>query len=102
MNLIKYLYLNYTIKREIKKDEDSLLEKGLKKVRENGLELCFCQNSSCSECKGKEIHLPSYQGKIDLTNLVSIVVDNYPEIAERYLANKEKLSRLIIRSSSKI
>ena len=97
MEFIKRIYLNYLIK----KDENLLLREGLKKAKENGLELCLCQNPSCSKSKGKEIHLPSYQGKIDLTNLAFIVADNYPKIAERYLANKEKLSRLIVRPSSK-
>jgi len=96
MNLIKRYYLNYLIK----KDEDFLLKEGLKKARENGLELCLCQNPLCSENKG-EIHLPSYEGKIDVTNLLSIVADDYSEVTERYLANKEELSRLVPMPSSK-
>lgn len=91
MKIIQKWYLNYLVK----KDKKFLLEQGLKKARENGLSLCLCQSSSCSENKGKEIHLPSYTGEIDTKNLVVFVADDFPEPSKRYLANKEKLSRLV-------
>ncbi|MCK5625120.1 hypothetical protein KAI04_04740 [Candidatus Pacearchaeota archaeon] len=90
MSFIKKYNLNYLIR----KDERFLLKKGFKKAKVEDLELCLCQSNSCSE-NTQKIHIPLYGKKRDITNLIAIVADDFPETSIRYLNNKEKLSNLV-------
>jgi len=75
MNLIERCY----IKRQIKKDEYFLIRQGIRKSLERGIELKLQE---------------SEKGEVDVTHLVASVANDYPEITDRYLANKRKLVSL--------
>ncbi len=73
MNPIRY----FKIRKELKRDQTFLLEKGLEKALSRNPELILSKEGN----------------KLDITYLITNVADDYPRIAERYLENKEKLKK---------
>lgn len=90
LNPIKCLYLKW----QVKKDENFLIEQGIKKVCKQKLEINFGTEYRFNYGNKKaRIYLPPSEKGIDVRDLVALVADDYPKITKRYISNREKLSR---------
>jgi len=90
LNPIKSFYLKW----RVDKDEDFLIEQGIKKANKQRLEINFgTEYRFTLEDKKGRIYLPPSENGIDVRELVALVADDYPKITKRYISNKEKLSR---------
>lgn len=85
---LKYLITKYFIKR----DKNFLIREGIKKAKEQGLEIQLSDDDvfTLKDVKG-HIYLPSENGGVDVRELIALVADAYPERTKRYLANRERL-----------
>lgn len=90
LNPIKCLYLKW----QVKKDENFLIEQGIKKAHKQRLEINFGTKYRFTlENKKGRIYLPPSENGIDVRDLVALVADDYPKITKRYISNREKLRR---------
>lgn len=87
----KKVYLRYLIN----KDHDFLMAKALKKSNLNKLEINIATEHILKPHEGKKgrIYLkPTGDGRIDTTELLTYVAEDYPEIFKRYISNRDKLN----------
>jgi len=86
----KKIYLRW----KVNQDEVFLIKEGLRIAHENGLEINVATEYILipSETK-KQIYFPPQKGGIDVTPLIQLGAEKYPERAERWLKNREKLTQ---------
>lgn len=89
MNLIKETYIRIRLKR----DKNFLIGEGLRKAREEGIEVRIGVGSPpASEENKKIIYLESYEKGVDVRELIALVADDFPDITRRYLSDRRKLA----------
>ena len=89
MNQIKYLYLKWRINR----DENFLLEEGIREAKKRKLEIDLGSEGTLSldNAEGSIYLQDREDGKVNSTELVALGAQNHPKVADRYLANKKQL-----------
>ena len=87
----KYSLKYFFVKRQIKKDENFLIREGIRKAKEQRLEIKLGDEILSLENKKGIIDLPSYGGSFDTRKLIALVADDYARIVKKYLCNKKRL-----------
>lgn len=92
MILKKYSFNYFITKYLVKKDQDFLIREGIRKAREQGLEIELGNHGvlTLRDNRGK-IYMSQEEGGVDVRELIALVADAYPERTKRYLANRERL-----------
>lgn len=82
----------WLLKWKIHRDETFLLEKAFLKAKSEGIEINIGAEYiyTPQEKKGR-IYLPPAEVGVDGRNLLAFIVDDYPEVATRWLNNRKKL-----------
>ena len=89
MNFLKYLWIKY----KVKKDQNFLLEQGMKKAHELGMEINLGTEELLipqGEKKGR-VYLPPAEGGLNISPLLALAAEDFPEIAMRHLENSALL-----------
>ncbi len=88
-NPVKYFFAKVMFKL----DESFLLRQGVRVARERGLELNLgCQEILTPPDKKGRIYLPPVENGVDVSQLIALVADVYPDRTRRYLHNKRILN----------
>ena len=82
---------NLLLKYKLSRDEKFLLTEGLRKAREQGLKIKSTELVLKPKTTRQKMHLYSRGGQTDVTPLIQLVAEDYPEVTRRYLSNREKL-----------
>jgi len=86
---LRYFFFFFQLKR----DENFLIKQGIKKAKEQGLEIKLGNEIlTLNRKKRGIISLPSYDDGVDARKLIVLATEDYPEIVERYLNNKNRLN----------
>ena len=89
----KWSFRYWLLKWQIRRDYKFLLEKAFLKAKSQGLEINIGTEYICTleEKKGR-IYLPPSGDGVDLTNLLMLIIDDYPEVFERWFDNHKMVS----------
>ncbi len=92
MTLKKYSPKYFLVKYQVKKDKNFLIREGIRKSKEEGLEIKLDDREilTLKNRKGS-LYLPEEGKDVDVRKLIALVADDYPERTKRYLANRERL-----------
>ena len=88
----KYSFNYFITKFLVKKDQNFLIREGIRKAKEQGLEIQLGDREilTLDNSMGR-IDLPHYGKGVDVRELIALVADAYPERTKRYLANRKRL-----------
>jgi len=88
----KWSYKYWLLKWQVHKDESFLLEKAFIKAKSEGLEINIGAKIiyTLEEKKGR-IYLPPKGDGVDISKLLELIVDDYPEVIIRWHENEEEL-----------
>ena len=90
MNIIRYLYL----KRAVRRDERYLLRKGVEKAAKLKWNILIGTSGEKLVIDNAEGELPLTslkEGVVDAREILALAADDYPDVAQRYLVNRDKL-----------
>ena len=93
MEMRKWSFKYWLLKWQIHEDYKFLLEKAFMKAKSEELEINVGTEFICTleESSGR-IYLPPLGDGVDITNLLQLIVDDYPEIIVRYFDNLKAVS----------
>jgi len=88
----KWSFKYWLLKWQVHKDESFLLEKAFIKAKSEGLEINIGAKIiyTLEEKKGR-IYLPPKGDGVDISKLLELIVDDYPEVIIRWHENEEEL-----------
>jgi len=89
----KWSFKYWLLKWQIHKDHSFLLEKAFLKAKSEGIEINVSTEFICTleESSGR-IYLPPLDDGVDITPLLKLIVEDYPEVIVRYYDNLEAVS----------
>ena len=92
MKMRKWSFRHWLLKQQIHRDYKFLLEKAFLEAKSEGLEINIGAKYICTleEKKGR-IYLPPKGDGVDISKLLELIVDDYPEVVIRWHENEEKL-----------
>ena len=91
----KWSFKYWLLKWQIHRDHNFLLEKAFLKAKSEGLEINMGTQYICTlqkeDVKGR-LYLPPAGDGVDITDLLQLIVEDYPEVIIRYFDNLKAVS----------
>lgn len=81
------------LKFKTERDEDFLIKKGLQEAKRKNLDILIGDKTLSVKNPEGFISLLGSQEKIIAVNLISLIAEQYAQVTERYLENKEFLQK---------
>ena len=89
----KWSFRYWLMKWQIRRDDNFLLEKAFLKAKSQGLNINLGTRYICTlDDPGGTIYLPPVGDGVDITELLELIVEDYPEVIIRYFDNLEAVS----------